>query len=308
MRDNILFQEENVDENRYRDVLDACCLNEDMKVFVDGDLTEVGEKGVTISGGQKQRIALARAAYCHADVTIVDDALSAMDSHVGGEVFRKCFMGMLKDTTRIFMTNNLMYTKDSDRVLLIENGKIQEQGTYEELMKLKGRFFEMMSHEVGMEEEEGEEKKADEKDEEKGHAEEDTKTAETKKKKDTPRKLMRKEQKTASRPSPFFMVTMAKSVDGEWMLILAGICFFLIPTLEWLQNYLLAKWVESSNQGDLSSNSVAFLIAAVVYAVCSFENFSHTLNQKSHSITGTGIRNCTRVSILLPAMLDMASS
>ena len=154
-------------------------------------------------------------------------------------------------------------------MLLIENGKIQEQGTYEDLMKLKGRFFDMMSHEVGMEEEEGEEKKADEKDEEKGHAEEDTKTAETKKKKkDTPRKLMRKEQKTASRPSPFFMVTMAKSVDGEWMLIVAGICFFLIPTLEWLQNYLLAKWVESSNQGDLSSNSVAFLIAAVVYAVC----------------------------------------
>ena len=96
---------------------------------------------MTISGGQKQRIALARAAYYHADVTIVDDALSAMDSHVGGDVFRKCFMGMLKDTTRIFMTNNLMYTKQSDRIFVIEGGKIAEQGTYKHLMQSKGIFF-----------------------------------------------------------------------------------------------------------------------------------------------------------------------
>ena len=290
MRDNILFHDENVDEKRYRDAMDACCLNEDMKVFVDGDMTEVGEKGVTISGGQKQRIALARAAYYHADVTIVDDALSAMDSHVGGDVFRKCFMGMLKDTTRIFMTNNLMYTKQSDRIFVIEGGKIAEQGTYKHLMQSKGIFFSMMSHEVGMDE--GKEEKEDDGDDTK--VEEKNNDDIKKEKSDkTPRKLMRKEQKTTSRPSPFFMVTMvcslslslslslsrsklrltefllrqAKSVDAEWMLVIAAICFFVVPTLEWLQNYLLSQWVQSSDQGDISSRSVSFIVAATLYAI-----------------------------------------
>ena len=82
-----------------------------MSVFRDGDRTEVGEKGVTISGGQKQRIALARAAYSEADVVVFDDPLSAMDAHVGSEVFNNCFLKLMKDKTRIFMTNQLQYVE-----------------------------------------------------------------------------------------------------------------------------------------------------------------------------------------------------
>lgn len=273
VRENILFLADDVDEDRYQESLRACCLNQDMKIFVDGDMTEVGEKGVTISGGQKQRIALARAAYFNADVTIIDDALSAMDSHVGGEVFEKCFMGMLKDSTRIFMTNSMAYTKHSDLVIVVDEGKIAEQGTYEELMKLNGRFCKMMSHEIGSNEKKSSENsKEDEEDSKTSTMEVEEKIREKKvevgeKKKKTVKTLMRKEQKTASRPSPFFMITMARSVNGEYMLLIAGLCFFLVPTLEWLQNYLLAKWVESDNQGEFNSKSISFFVAAIVYVL-----------------------------------------
>ena len=90
VRNNILFHDA-YDEKRYLEAIHACALKPDMTQFVDGDQTEVGEKGVTISGGQKQRVALARAAYSAADVVIFDDPLSAMDAHVGMTVFRRCF-------------------------------------------------------------------------------------------------------------------------------------------------------------------------------------------------------------------------
>lgn len=78
IRDNILFGLPYV-ESRYRDTLTACALDKDLEIFEDGDMTEIGEKGITLSGGQKARVSLARAVYSRAKNVLMDDVLSAVD-------------------------------------------------------------------------------------------------------------------------------------------------------------------------------------------------------------------------------------
>lgn len=68
-------------------MIDACCLRADLKLLRSGDLTEIGERGINLSGGQKQRVSLARAVYDRADVYLLDDPLSAVDAHVGKNLF-----------------------------------------------------------------------------------------------------------------------------------------------------------------------------------------------------------------------------
>ena len=79
------------DETRYRASLLAACLDADLKQFPAHDETEIGEKGLNLSGGQRQRVALARAVYEPAAVLLVDDALAALDAHVGAQVYERIF-------------------------------------------------------------------------------------------------------------------------------------------------------------------------------------------------------------------------
>ena len=82
VRDNILFGS-GYDEKRFADVVDACCLANDLQLLANGDQTEIGERGVNLSGGQKQRVNLARALYSDKEVYLLDDPLSAVDPKVG---------------------------------------------------------------------------------------------------------------------------------------------------------------------------------------------------------------------------------
>ena len=87
-------------------VIEACALKPDLDILTGGDQTEIGEKGINLSGGQKQRVSLARAVYNNADLYLLDDPLSAVDSHVGKHIFEKvanyfinsCFGTLLGDT------------------------------------------------------------------------------------------------------------------------------------------------------------------------------------------------------------------
>ena len=88
LKENILFGKE-ADSRTYQNVLSACALEPDLQVLPGGDQTEIGEKGINLSGGQKQRISLARAVYQDADLYLLDDPLSAVDSHVGKHIFEK---------------------------------------------------------------------------------------------------------------------------------------------------------------------------------------------------------------------------
>lgn len=95
IRDNITFGMPYVKE-KYDLISDICCLLPDFAMFDGGDLIQVGGKGVTLSGGQKARIALARAVYSDADILLLDDPLSAVDSHVGERLWSEVVMGYLK--------------------------------------------------------------------------------------------------------------------------------------------------------------------------------------------------------------------
>jgi len=107
VRENILFGLP-MDQARYEAVIDTCALRIDLKLLEGGDLTEIGEKGANLSGGQAQRINLARAVYSNADVVLLDDVLSAVDSHVGEHIFRECITGpLLRGTTRILVTHQV---------------------------------------------------------------------------------------------------------------------------------------------------------------------------------------------------------
>ena len=97
-----------------------------------GDQTEIGEKGINLSGGQKQRISMARAVYNDGEVYMLDDPLSAVDAHVGAHMFEKVIgsHGMLKDKTRILVTHSARYLPQMDRIFVMKDGRISEQGNY----------------------------------------------------------------------------------------------------------------------------------------------------------------------------------
>lgn len=101
---------------RYQAALTTAQLAADLEQLHDGDLTEIGERGVTLSGGQKQRVSIARAVYSDADVIILDDPLSAVDSHVGRSLFQECICGSLRGKTVLLVTNALHFLHAADQV------------------------------------------------------------------------------------------------------------------------------------------------------------------------------------------------
>uniref|UniRef100_A0A8C9FL87 Multidrug resistance-associated protein 1-like n=1 Tax=Pavo cristatus TaxID=9049 RepID=A0A8C9FL87_PAVCR len=135
LQENILF---GTDLNRsyYELVLESCALLPDLEQLPNGDQTEIGERGVNISGGQKQRVSLARAVYNNADLYLLDDPLSAVDVHVGKHLFEKLIgpSGLLKSKTRVLVTHNLTLLPHADLIIVMEEGKISEMGSYQELI------------------------------------------------------------------------------------------------------------------------------------------------------------------------------
>nr|CAD7455364.1 unnamed protein product [Timema tahoe] len=134
IRQNIVFGTP-FDQKRYDEVVRVCALVRDFEQFPQGDLTLVGERGTSLSGGQKARVNLARAVYNEADIYLLDDPLSAVDTHVGKHLFDECINSYLKHKTRILVTHQLQYLKDADNIVIIKQGQIQMQGSYADLMK-----------------------------------------------------------------------------------------------------------------------------------------------------------------------------
>ncbi|KAM0896532.1 hypothetical protein ACQ4PT_023120 [Festuca glaucescens] len=120
---------------KYQKVIQACALTKDLELFANGDLTEIGERGINISGGQKQRIQIARSVYQDADIYLFDDPFSAVDAHTGGQLFKDCLMGMLKDKTILYVTHQVEFLPAADLILVMQGGKIVEKGTFDDLLK-----------------------------------------------------------------------------------------------------------------------------------------------------------------------------
>jgi ATP-binding cassette subfamily C (CFTR/MRP) protein 1 len=125
---------------RYKQVIDACALQPDFDMLPQGDATEIGERGITVSGGQKQRINIARAIYFDADLILMDDPLSAVDAHVGRHIFDNAIMGLLKNKSRILATHQLWVLNRVDRIIWLEDGKIQAIDTFDNLMREHAGF------------------------------------------------------------------------------------------------------------------------------------------------------------------------
>ena len=121
LKDNILFGKA-FNEEYYRNTINCCALRDDLKMFAAGDMTEIGEKGLNLSGGQKARVALARAVYQDAELYLLDDTLSAVDSHVGAHIFQNVIgnEGLLKNKTRLFALNSISFLPKCDRIIIIK--------------------------------------------------------------------------------------------------------------------------------------------------------------------------------------------
>jgi ABC-type multidrug transport system fused ATPase/permease subunit len=134
LRNNILFGNE-FNEARYNAVVEACALKRDLEILDAGDQTEIGEKGITLSGGQKQRVSLARAIYSNSKHLLLDDCLSAVDSHTALWIYEKCLTGPLcSGRTTILVSHNVALTiSQAAFVVAMENGRVVGQGLPYEL-------------------------------------------------------------------------------------------------------------------------------------------------------------------------------
>ncbi|XP_064413746.1 multidrug resistance-associated protein 4 isoform X2 [Latimeria chalumnae] len=134
IKSNILFGKK-YQKNKYEEVIQACALKKDLELLEDGDLTLIGDRGVTLSGGQKARVNLARAVYWDADIYLLDDPLSAVDAEVGKYLFEQCICGALRKKPRILVTHQLQYLTVADQILILKEGEMVGKGTYAELLR-----------------------------------------------------------------------------------------------------------------------------------------------------------------------------
>ncbi|XP_076819730.1 multidrug resistance-associated protein 1-like isoform X2 [Clavelina lepadiformis] len=147
LQDNVLYGRQ-MDACKYQDVIKTCELKEDLKMLPASDQTEIGEKGINLSGGQKQRVSIARAVYQDADIYLLDDPLSAVDAHVGKNLFENVLGpgGCLKTKTRILVTHGVAFLSQTDKIIVLVNGRISEVGDYNELLTRNGDFSEFLKN------------------------------------------------------------------------------------------------------------------------------------------------------------------
>lgn len=136
IKQNILFGSE-YDEERYNQVVDCCALRPDLETFEDGDETEIGERGVSLSGGQKARVALARAIYAPTQFVLLDDPLSAVDSHTARFLFERLLSGpLLAKRTVVLVTHHVeLVLPGAGYLVRMLDGRIDTQGSINELQK-----------------------------------------------------------------------------------------------------------------------------------------------------------------------------
>uniref|UniRef100_A0A670Y5C1 ABC-type glutathione-S-conjugate transporter n=1 Tax=Pseudonaja textilis TaxID=8673 RepID=A0A670Y5C1_PSETE len=145
VEDNVVFGRK-MERTWYNQVVKACALQPDIDGFPAGSRTEIGEKGINLSGGQKQRLSLARAVYMKASVYLLDDPLSAVDAPVGWHIFNHVLgpNGLLKEKTRILVTNTIHVLPMVDNIIVMVNGEISERGSWQELIRKQGAFADFL--------------------------------------------------------------------------------------------------------------------------------------------------------------------
>ncbi len=139
---NIAFGSHDVDKQLISRAAKVSQLELDLDQFPDGLETEVGERGITLSGGQKQRTAISRAVIRKPTLLIFDDALSAVDTYTEEEILNQ-IRPIMKDCITIIVAHRISTIRDADIILVLEQGRIVERGTHQELIGKKGLYYQM---------------------------------------------------------------------------------------------------------------------------------------------------------------------
>ena len=142
IRENVAAARPGADEASVRRAAGIACVDEAITEFPDGYSTLVGERGVTLSGGQKQRVAIARMLMCETPIMVFDDSLSAVDSETDAKI-RAALRESLERATVILISHRITTLMQADRILVLENGRVSDIGTHEELISRPGIYREI---------------------------------------------------------------------------------------------------------------------------------------------------------------------
>ncbi|MGV8018963.1 MAG: ABC transporter ATP-binding protein [Ignavibacteria bacterium] len=137
---NISYSSDTSDEEKIVSASEIAGLYKDINIFPDKFKTIIGERGVTLSGGQKQRTSIARAVYKKPDILILDDSLSAVDTNTEEEIL-KGLKDVLRGRTTIVISHRISTLKNLDKIIVLDNHTIAEEGTHEELLEKKGFYY-----------------------------------------------------------------------------------------------------------------------------------------------------------------------
>lgn len=152
IRDNLRWGDENASDEEIIEACKSACADDFVQSFPDGYNTDMGQGGVNVSGGQKQRLCIARALLKKPKIIILDDSTSAVDTATDSSI-RKAFREKLSDTTTFIIAQRISSVKDADRIIVMDNGKINGIGTHDELLKNNSIYREVYeSQQKGAEE------------------------------------------------------------------------------------------------------------------------------------------------------------
>ena len=147
IRENILFPRPNASEEKLQEAVKAAYVDEFTDRFEDGLDTLIGERGIKLSGGQRQRIAIARAVLADPRILILDEATSNLDTESEG-LIQQSLAALTKGRTTFVIAHRLSTIRRADQILVIENGRIAEQGTHDDLIAKEGRYYNLFTYQA----------------------------------------------------------------------------------------------------------------------------------------------------------------
>lgn len=258
IKENILFGEVDYDEQRYQKVVDVCQLRDDFATLDQGDQTVVGDNGMKLSGGQRARVTLARAVFKEKDIYLLDDPLAAVDAQVGRRIFDQVINGILSQKTRLLVTHNLSYTKEADKIIVVEDGSITEQGDFNTLKSSKGPFSKLL-----------EQFEQDER------SQEETQSEEVEMKKKNKKNESRKDEKKTKKEKKQEMVQLGTVNWKVYRLYFQSLgyfnsigfftCIILYHVVLALRSYWLTAWSDA-NISPVANNTISTNERLYVYA------------------------------------------
>ena len=142
IHNNIAFGLATATEQTVTAAAQLACIHNEINSFKEGYKTMIGERGVTLSGGQKQRISIARALIKKPSIVIFDDCLSAVDAKIEKEILNNLNL-YLQDKTAIIITHRIFSLLEFDKIIVLEDGLMVEEGTHSELLARNGFYTEM---------------------------------------------------------------------------------------------------------------------------------------------------------------------